>query len=224
MPGSGSLSHLGGPGRGRAALVPRPDVLDQTGTAFAVASDYFWGVAPAAAAVIPYGWLSPPFQARGDQPINAPQITTVGGGTAVRPNVTSIGQFGEFSIPVTLATLSPGDGPALAYWFSTYYSGFRMRCPSLTVNLLDPRRTQDEVWRVLGIRIGDLISVPDAPATWPEGTNLLAVEGITHTVSQNERLVTFNTSPVIGSSPGEVGPWFQLGSSMLGSTTDPVPF
>lgn len=223
MPGSGVGRKFGHGGRYRRSLVSRGNLLDQTNTARAVADDWFWGIAPPMVTVIPYGWLSPPAQFRADQPINSPQIATSGGGTAVMPNVASIAQYGEFRQPVTLSALSSADGPALAYWFSTYYAGFRMRCPSLAVNLLDARRTQAEVWRVLGVRIGDRISIPDAPATWPEGTNSMFVEGIQHEVSQNRRMVTFNCSPVVGSSPGVVGPWFREGISFA-SGTDAGPF
>jgi hypothetical protein len=223
MPGSGAERLAGGWGRHRNAIVARPDVLDQAATAYAVAADYFWGNAAPPATVIPYGWLAPPATFRAYAPINSPRIQTGTSAVAVQPNAASIAQYGEFELPVTLSALSSADGPALAYWFSTYYAGFRMRCPSLTINLLDARRTPDQVWRVLGIRIGDRISIPDAPATWPEGTSTLLVEGIRHTVSQNERLVTFNCSPVIGASPGVPGPWFRLDASFLGST-DNVPF
>lgn len=223
MPGSGVGRKLGSGGRYRRSLVSRGNLLDQAATSRAVADDWFWGVAPPPVTVIPYSWLSPPAFFRADQPINSPQIQRTGAGTAVRPNATSISQYGEFPVSISLATLSSADAPALAYWFSTYYSGFRMRCPSLTINLLDSRRTQDEIWRVLGVRIGDRISIPDAPVTWPEGANTLMVEGIAHTVSQNERRVTFNTSPVIGATAGVVGPWFREGISVAGGT-DAGPF
>lgn len=223
MPGSGVGRKLGTGGRYRRSLVSRGNLLDQAATSRTVADDWFWGVVPPPVVVIPYGWLSPPAAFRADQPINAPQITRSGQGTTAYPNAASIAQYGEFPLSVTLATSSGADAPALAYWFSTYYSGFRMRCPSLTINLLDARRTQDEIWRVLGVRIGDRLSIPDAPATWPEGTNTLMVEGVTHTVSQNERRVTFNTSPVIGATAGVVGPWFREGISVA-SGTDAGPF
>lgn len=223
MPGSGVGRRFGHGGRYRRSLVSRGNLLDQDSAAATIADDWFFGVTPAPPMVIPYGWLSPPFTARADQPINSPQIRQATGGTATLPNKTSIAQYGEFGEQVTLTTLCPYDAPALAYWFSTYYAGFRMRCPSLTINLLDANRTPEDIWRVLGVRIGDRIVITDAPATWPEGISTLFVEGVAHTVSQNERRVTWNTSPVIGASPGVVGPWFTLGASFLGST-DKIPF
>lgn len=224
MPGSGALRRLGGSGRYRRSVRTRPALLDQSDTAATVASDYFFGVAPPPVTVIPYDWLSPPATFRADAPINDPQITNGRGGVVQSPNAASIATYGDFPLPVTLSTISDGDAPALAYWFSVYYAGFRMRCPGLTVNLLDARRTQADIWRVVGVRIGDRISIPDAPGTWPQGANTMFVEGITHTVSQNERKVSFNCSPVIGSTPGTAGPWFTADNSFAGSTTDLAPF
>lgn len=224
MPIRGHLLKLGAADFDEGDLTAQVGVFDQAAASPAVVNDLIFGVTAPNPVVIPYGWLSPPATFRADQPINSPQVSQAGGGTAVWPNASSIAVYGEYpGSPTTLSTLSPADPVALAYWFSTYFSGFRMRCPSLTINLLDARRTQEEIWRVLGVRIGDRISVPDAPTTWPEGTNTLFVEGISHTVSQNQRLVTFNTSPVVGASPSAVGPWFREGISVAGGS-DAGPF
>jgi hypothetical protein len=95
--------------------------------------------------------------------------------------------------------------------------------PSITINLNSGALGQVDVWRVLGVRIGDRISIPDAPATWPAGSSTLFVEGVTRVESAAQRTVTWNTSPVIGAAPGQVGPWFRLNSSLLGGS-DLVPF
>lgn len=224
MPGSGSDRKLGA-----GSELETDDFLagavfpDQAKAAAVVANDLFWGLAAPAPTVIPYSWLAPPATFRADQPINDPQVQQANGATAYAPNNTSINNYGDFPLAITLNTISAGDPAALATYLNTYYSGFRMRNPSLTINLLDAHRTQADVWRILGIRIGDRISIPDAPATWPEGANTLFVEGIYHSVSQNERLVTFNCSPVIGATPGVVGPWFRDDSSVA-SGTDAGPF
>jgi hypothetical protein len=205
------------------AMIGRVDVLDQAGVAPAVVNDFFWDVTPPAT-TIRYGWLSPPFRARADQPINDPAVTASGHGTAYAPNATSIARYGDYSLPVTLATAVDADADCLATWLSTYYADFRMRCPSLTVNLLNGQLTPTDVQTVLGIRIGDRITIPDAPATWPQGNNSLIVEGISRQVLVGQcRTVTFNTSPVIGSTPGAPGPWFRWGSSTWGGT-DQIPF
>jgi hypothetical protein len=80
------------------------------------------------------------------------------------------------------------------------------------------------VWRVLGVRIGDRISLSRTrrPPGRP-GSSTLFVEGITRVECAGQRTVTWNTSPVIGAAAGQVGPWFRLNSSLLGGS-DLVPF
>jgi hypothetical protein len=99
-----------------------------------------------------------------------------------------------------------------------------MRCPSLTINLLNAQLSPVDVQTVLGVRIGGRLSIPDAPATWPAGNNSLFVEGISRQILVGQcRLVTFNTSPVIGATAGTPGPWFRWGASVWGGT-DSIPF
>jgi hypothetical protein len=206
------------------AMIGRVDVLDQAGAAAAVVNDYFWDTTPDPT-VIRYGWISPPFRARADQPINDPEVTAQGHGTARAPNATSIARYGDYNgTPVTLATAVDADADCLAAYLSTFYSDFRMRCPSLTINLLNAQLTPTDVQTVLGIRVGDRIVIPDAPATWPAGTNSLIVEGIGRQILVGQcRVVTINTSPVIGSAPGIPGPWFRWGSSVWAGS-DLIPF
>lgn len=58
---------------------------------------------------------------------------------------------------------------------------------------------------------------------WPRGATELIVEGITHQILGDARVVTWSTSPIIGAAPGVAGPWFRLDSSRLGST-NAMPF
>jgi len=204
-------------------MIGRVDILDQDGTAAAVVNDFFWDTTPAPVTIL-YGWLSPPFRARADQPINDPDITVNGHGTAYAPNATSIARYGDYSTPITLSTAVDADADCLAGHLSTFYADFRMRCPSLTINLLNARLGPVDVQTVLGVRIGDRLVIPDAPATWPAGNNSLIVEGISRQILVGQcRLVTFNTSPVIGTTAGTPGPWFRWGSSRWGGS-DSIPF
>lgn len=204
---------------------PRADGFG-SGVAAVSLSDYFWGFTPPVPTQIPYTWLSPPFRARADQPINDVAITRTGGETAYLVNSTSIDSYGDFTGggQISLATVSRDDPLSYATWIVNYYSGHRMRCPSLTVNIFGGVRTDAEVWRILGVKIGTRIQITGAPATWPEGTTSLIVEGIAHQVGQNVRTVTWNTSPVIGGTPGTVGPWFRLNGASLINGVDVLPF
>jgi len=77
----------------------------------------------------------------------------------------------------------------------------------------------------------DLVYVDDYTMTgpsptmggWPEGTTDLVIEGISDTIGLNVRTRSLRTSPVIGSTPGTVGPWFRFDTSTLGGT-DLMPF
>ena len=224
MPAHGRGFRLGDSEWGIEDMIGRLDVLDQQKAMAAVVNDYFWDTAPTPVA-IPYGWLSPPFRSRADQPINDPAITVAGSGTAHAPNQVSIFRYGDFGLPVTLNTAVNADADTLAAYLSSNYSDFRMRCPSLTVNLLNAQLQPTDVQKLLAVKIGDRIVIPDAPATWPQGNNTLIVEGIAKQVLIDRcRYVTFNTSPVVGTNPGTPGPYFRWGSSTWGSSTDLIPF
>lgn len=204
-------------------LLPRTDGLG-SGVASSASRDFWYGFSPPTPTQIPYAWLSPPFRARADRPLNDQTVTRTGGATGYAPNAASIARFGSVSNPVTLETAVDADAQALANWQTTYYTNPRMRCPSLTVNLFGPSRSDPEKWRTLGVKIGTRIQITGAPATWPEGTTSLIVEGVTHQIGQGVRTVTWNTSPVIGATPGMVGPWFRLNGGSFIDGTDPVPF
>lgn len=224
MPVHGMGFRIGAPEWDVEDMIGRVDVLDQAAAAPAIVNDYFWDTVPAPV-VIRYAWLSPPFRSRADQPINDPAVTIAGGGTAHSPNATSIARYGDFGFPVTLNTAVAADADALAGWLSTNYADFRMRSPSLTVNLLNGSLQPADIQRLLAVKIGDRIVIPDAPATWPQGSASLFVEGISRQILIDRcRYITFNTSPVIGTTPGVPGPWFRWGASTWGSSTDQIPF
>lgn len=371
-------------GRGRL-LRDNPDSMERwltrtdgtgSGAAAAAYRTWWWGTTYPTV-TIPYGWISPGLRFRADQPINEVTVSRPSGATAYSTNSSSIATYGDVTQSFTLETANDTDLESLAAFIVAYYAGYRMRCPSLTLNLM--ARTPDEARVILGVQIGTRIVVPDAPTAavvsswdfrsgvsgwspnngwtvtadavgrlaagsmrltppggtnnggatatkvtatagtpyllsgwflsaagwsdcrmavdwhdpagnyltstfpspmtvpagvwtqvastvtapagaglaavrpyqgntpsvtdvlnvddilfaavpqgtvgaWPEGTGTLVVEGISHQVSNNVRTVTLNTSPVIGGTPGVVGPWFRLNGGSVIDGTDPVPF
>jgi len=206
-----------------AALTGTANRLDQDAAQAAWASDFYFDSKPPVA-LIPYAWLTPPFRARADQPVSVAQVTRTNAGTLTATSTATVAQYGYSYLQTNLDTVADVDVDNLAGYQLAYYTTFRMRCPSLTVNLLDPARTTADLWLVLGVAIGTRLSIPDAPATWPAGANSLIVEGINHQISQNVRTVTWNTSPIIGTTAGVPGPWFRMGSSSWSSPTDLLPY
>jgi hypothetical protein len=172
---------------------------------------------------IPFEWLSQPLAMRPDAPVNSVTVPLTGGRTAARyTNLTSIAQYGTYSPQTpTLDSQSATDAAALAQYLGTFYADRRQRCPQLTLDLLP--RTDLERRLILSVIEGQRITLTGTPATWPVWLPDLIVEGIVHTASVDARTVVWNTSPLIGSYPGAAGPWFTLGSSLLGGP-DLMPY
>lgn len=201
-------------------LLPRPDT--DSGGAGAL-NDYFWGGGPPSLTQIPYAWLTPPLRFRPDATVNVATATQVDGVTARSVNKSSRDEYGESTAPSspTLATLTSADPLNFTTHVTANYAAPRMRCPQLTLELLD--RTDVECWLILAREVGDRIQITGAPATWPEGTTSLVIEGIQHTIGIDERQVVWNTAPIVGATPGIPGPWFRADSSRADGT-DKIPF
>lgn len=201
-------------------LRPRPDVYGSPTAE--ILADYVWGgLSAPAPAEIPYAWIAQPVRFRTDSPINSATITRSGSGESTADDLADQVEHLVWSAEATLDTVSDQDPANLAAYLVTYYAQPRMRCPQLRFSLLrrwleDHSGSQCRL--LLGIKIGDRISITGAPTTWPDGASELIVEGIHHTIDVAERWVEFNTSPVIGTTPGVPGPWFRLGGSVLGGT------
>lgn len=208
-----------------ADLRPRPDVPDSPTAE--ILADYVWGgLAPPPSVQIPYAWIAQPVRFRSDSPINSATVTREGHGSATANDLADQQEHLVFSAEATLDTVSDQDAVNFATHLVTYYTQPRMRCPQLRFSLLRrwaDDRTGSQCRLLLGIKEGDRISITGAPATWPDGANELIVEGLHHTIDVAERWIEFNTSPVIGSSPGVAGPWFRLGASFL-SGADLLPY
>jgi hypothetical protein len=220
VPGRGlGLAAFAGYDIGAEDLIDRPDTDTRSAAAL---NDYAWGGGPPAVTQIPYSWLSQPLRFRPDTPINVAAVTQANGTPAVSTNAVSVAAYGEFtSSPITLSTICDADPANLAAHLTGNYADPRQRCPQVTLNLLE--RTALEMWLILGRFEGDRIQITGAPADWPVGTTSLLIEGIQHTGGVDDRVVVWNTSPVIGSTPGIPGPWFRTDSSRLDGA-DRLPF
>lgn len=173
------------------------------------------GLAPAPVE-IPICWLTQPVKLRLDTPFTTAQVDD-----ADVQNDAALAQFGDWPFTATLTTATAADSYNLAHWTVTYRAEPRMRSPRLSIDMLS--RTDEEKLRLLGIERGQRILLTGVPAEFPEGAASLVVSGIGNEIGIAVRKIHFTTTAVIGVEPGTPGPWFRLGSSVLGGT-DIVPF
>ncbi|HET8683482.1 MAG TPA: hypothetical protein VFM54_16675 [Micromonosporaceae bacterium] len=172
---------------------------------------------------VPYSWLTPPVVFRPDPPINSAAVSNAGSGSGQAVDTAHRDEYTTWHHPVELDSAITGDPAALAAFLVDQYAADppRQRCPSLTLML--NARTSAEIVLILSREIGDRIVIAGAPATWPEGTTSMLIDGISHSIAVDTRYVTWSTTPVIGDDPGEPGPWFRLDESYLDGTHY-VPF
>lgn len=170
---------------------------------------------------IPYEWISAPLTRRPTRVINHAEVSQAGGIEARADSTTSINQYGLLSNSITLNTAVDADTIDLAHHLVTFYSTPRPRQPVVRLNLL--RREDEECLRILGVTIASRVRITGAPAEWPAGAVSFVVEGISHTIGAEERVVEWMTSAPIGSVAGTPGPWFRWDSSSWGGS-DIRPF
>jgi len=200
-----------------AALVSvAPDPL------VSVVTQWLFFGGPPAPVEIPYTWLSFPARWRHETMVNTATVEQFNGVEATKTNPTSVTNFGQRAGGDTLHTACDADPANLATWLVTYWGEQRMKQPALMLVDL-AQRTDAEVTAILRVRQGTRVVVTDAPATWPEGSHSLVVEGVDHSGRADRSGVIWRTSPVPGSTtPGEPGPWLRYGSSMWNSA-DVIP-
>lgn len=182
----------------------------------AVVADWFFPPGPPPVVEIPYSWLSPPLRYRPDKPLTTATVSIPGMATAQAQDAASLAEYGDSPFTADLSSALPEDAASLATHILAFYATQpgehpRARMPALTLNLIS--RTTAEKMRILGVQEGQRIYISGAPATWPDGMAHQIVEGI-HNTRSDTALVEWNTSPVIGSTPGVAGPWFRTDSSM----------
>lgn len=193
---------------------------DRTGQV--IAQDWYFAGQPPNVLQIPYCWIGSPHTSRRDLPFNRAIVaSTTGASGFASGSATDIAVRGELPYEATLDTACDADPLALSQWVIAYYAVPRSRYPTLTF-LLDAR-TDAEQLRLLRAKVGDRISIVDAPDWWPSTEQI--IEGRTPSIESNGvRYLTWSTSPVIGGAVDQAGPWFRWGTSSWDSTTDKIPF
>lgn len=178
---------------------------------------YLDGYSPPERVEIPWSWLARPFRFRTDRAVTHAAVSKSGGGTAIAHK--NADQQIEFT-----AMLDSGndvDAPNLAHFMTVYYDEPRTRLNA--IRLILNGRSDTECWTILGVGIGDRVELTDVPAGFPRGAAHLVVEGIASEDDGATRSVVWSTSPVIGEKPGEVGPFFRVGVSVLDGP-DKIPW
>lgn len=186
-----------------------------------VAGDWFWGGGPPPPVWLPYSWISRPLRFRPHQPITAAEVSDTSGTTARSRNATSYAEYREYLATAVLDTAIQADPVSLAAYLTDNHTVQRMACPTLLFDLLP--RADNERALLLGISEGMRIVITGVPATWPEGAHSLIVEGVHHVIGLSKRTVAFTTSPVVGTTAGDPGPWLRADASTIGGT-DTTPF
>lgn len=186
--------------------------------------DWAFQPGPPAPVEIPYGWLHDLLRYRQEKPLTSAAVTRDGASTARERDPVAISEYGDNPFTAALHTACTADAPNLAKHVIDFYAQAgqipRSRMSSMTIQLAG--RPQAELHRILSIRQGQRIHISGAPTTWPAGMTEQIVEGIARSYSDGA-LITFLTSPVIGSTPGVAGPWFRVDVSAADGT-DLIPF
>lgn len=189
-----------------------------------ILQDWTFQPGPPAPVQIPYAWLADFLRYRPEKPLTSALVTRTGAGAARDRNDTAISEYGDNPFPAELTTACTADPASLAKHVIDFYAQAgvtpRSRMSAMTIQLAG--RPQAEIHRILSIKQGRRLHISGAPATWPAGMTEQVVEGIARSYSEGA-LITFITSPVIGTDPGEAGPWFRLDVSALGGN-DIIPF
>jgi hypothetical protein len=82
-----------------------------------------------------------------------------------------------------------------AAWLIASYSEPRMRCPSLTVDVLAHQGLTPSAQTLLGITVGDLLALTNAPSQSDTTSPSYFVEGYSETIGPESYFITFNLSP-----------------------------
>ncbi len=82
-----------------------------------------------------------------------------------------------------------------AGWLLALYAEPRMRCPSLTVDVLAHQGLTPSAQTLLGVTVGDLLAVTNAPAQSDTTSPTYFVEGYSESIGPESYSITYNLSP-----------------------------
>ncbi|GIG63602.1 hypothetical protein Lfu02_79740 [Longispora fulva] len=168
-------------------------------------------------ATISYRWLSQPLSWREDTPTNDVTVQRPAGPPGNAVNAASVAEFGTYPATVLVDTTCAPDLTNRAAWMTRTYAQPRVRCPQITLDLLD--RTEAERALILARAIGDRIALTGVPAAWPAGASSLIIEGIRHVIDGDSHVVIWNTSPLLGTTPATPPACPAVGSATVGPST-----
>jgi hypothetical protein len=95
-----------------------------------------------------------------------------------------------------LSTAVDADAQNLATMLTTYQAVPRPRQPTFELNLR--ARTDAECLVILGVGLAQRVRLTGAPAGTPPGAINFVIEGISHTLGLDDRVVTWATAALIG--------------------------
>lgn len=115
--------------------------------------------------------------------------------TARATNTASSDEYGVATGSATSVANSYDPLQQKASWTVASYAEPRMRVPSLTVDVLAHVGLTPSAETLLGITVGDIIAVTNAPTQADSTSTSYFVEGYTETIGPESWFITFNLSP-----------------------------
>lgn len=188
----------------RAAAAAGQDTLITTGQGYITVVPRAQRYGQAVAMQIPFGWIGRGgLRYKPDRPVTDVTVTRTGGGTVRRSDPVRARRYGVTGQQYQLDTAIDEDPSNLASWALAAFGQMRTRCPSIRINMLRTGITVAERKQMLRLKVGDLIELTGLPAGSPDDVPWLIIQGIKHTIGPGRRrTIEFNTSPLLGPTPG----------------------
>jgi len=117
------------------------------------------------------------------------------GATARQVDTASSDEYGIATGSATSVADSYTPLGEKAGWLIASYAEPRMRCPSLTVDVLAHQGLTPSAQTLLGVTVGSLLALTNAPTQSDTTSPTYFVEGYTETIGPESYFITFNLSP-----------------------------